>query len=30
MATRKFVPKLRQLEEIQLELDNDDENIKIK
>jgi hypothetical protein len=30
MANRKFIPKLRQLEEIQLELDNDDENIKIK
>lgn len=30
MEARNFVPKLRQLKEIQLELDNDEENRNIK
>ena len=30
MNQRSFVPKLKQLEQLQLELDNDEENLKIK
>lgn len=30
MQHRSFVPKLKQLEQLQLELDNDEENLKIK
>ena len=30
MQKRSFVPKLKQLEQLQLELDNEEENLKIK
>jgi hypothetical protein len=30
MLSKNFVPKLKQLEQLQLELDNDEENLMIK